>query len=186
MMIILTVIRRLSIFVIAVALLINSVLLVLAKTYKVRAYVPKRETAYGLARELKLEQGRYRVLEVSRDKRVNTGGYRVEWQFARANSEQVEKMKHTLESLGVLVVLETSEDSGRTVRVNQEFATKQEADQKVKEILGKSNGLFRMSAVPATKKMAVRTWCLEMSMADEDSVRVLRDRLKGKASLDPR
>lgn len=196
-MVVLTVIRRLSIFVVAVALLINSVLLVLAKSardghapqgqsYKVKAFVPHKATAYSLAKELKLEDGKYRVYDVVRERRVKTGGWFVEMQFSRTSAEQVEKMARTLNHLGFPVAMQSSDDGTRTVRLKQGFSGKAEASRKAAEILNKSNGLFQLSAVPATRKETYKAWCLEVAESDEETLRTHKQFLKGKATLDPR
>ncbi|MBM3461086.1 MAG: hypothetical protein FJX76_03195 [Armatimonadetes bacterium] len=196
-MVILTVIRRLLIFVIAICLLFNSVLLVLAKTardgktpqadtYKVKAYFASRELAKSRAGELKLEEGRYRIYDVTRERREKTGDWNVEMVFAKTPADQVEVMATTLTGQGFPNSVESSEDGSRTIRLRQAFSSKRAADAKVTEVLSRSNGLFMMSSEPGTRKVSFKAWCLEVAVSDDETMKSLKQKLKGKATLEVR
>jgi len=193
----LTVVRRLAIFVLAVALLINSVLMVLAKSandrkqgqgplVKVKAYVSSRDEALKLAKELKLEEGRYRIMEVPLRKQVPGSGWFVEMQLTQFQ-EQADNISNTLRTqYGLPVKVETNDDGSRVIRLKESFASKAEAGRRAAEIGRKTNGVFSFTAERAMRVVTEKAWCLEVSVNNAETVRSLKERLKGKATLDVR
>lgn len=196
-MALLNIIRRVSIFVLLIGLMINGILLLMAgdasatrqgnsQPLALRVQLKDKATADSLVASLKKDRPGIEmtpsISSTRADIEVPTGKFRVAVVF---KDEEAQSTASVLKKAGFNVVIEKAGDGQSSLRLNEVFASKAAAEARIREVSNKTNSLVQMAAVEAKTKKQTTVWVLKIVVSDDASFQALREYVVKKQPTAP-
>lgn len=199
-MVMLTVVRRLALFVVFIGVIINGLFLVLANratahpdkggaALTLHVHLRDKASADALVSAIKKDHSddglRTEVTSAQRTVDVSTGKYGVAIEL---DEEYAPSVTNTLKTVGVDFVAGSSGDKRRTLSLKESFASKAQAEARVKQVGEKTGGLVNMSAVELKVKKQMTVWTVDVALPDETAFEEMRVYVRKKqpsADLEP-
>lgn len=194
---VLNIVRRISIFVLFIGLMINGILLMMAsnagatrtgeaQALAFRVQLKDKATADGLIASMKKDCPGVEMTPSVSSTRANveltTGKFSVAVVF---KDEEAQSMGRVLKKAGFNVLIEKGGDGQSTLRLSEVFASKTAAEARARLVSDKTNSLVQMNVVEAKIKKQKTVWVLDVAVPDEVSFQTLREYVVKKQPTAP-
>lgn len=193
----LNIIRRVSIFVLFIGLMINGILLMMASNagatrsgngqpLAFHVQLKDKATADSLVASMKKDNPGLEMTPAVSSTRTNvevsTGKFSVAVVF---KDEEAQSMGRVLKKAGFNVIIEKAGEGQSSLRLNEVFGSKAAAEARIRQVSDKTNSLVQMTTVEAKTKKQTTVWVLDVTVPDEASFQTLREYVAKKQPTAP-